>query len=106
MSTSPAKIQEIDPWYDLYITEIKDPESLDLLIQPSVERFLDAGYQTAIVSEKLDGFYHFHVIAVVSNAKQGASAQIVSQKAREIADHHQIKNLSAAEHEPNQVSFF
>lgn len=98
--------QAIDPWYDLYTTVLKDPDLLDQLIQPSVERFREAGYQSAIVSEKQNGLYVLHVIAVVSKQQQDQAPQIVSDKAREFADQHQFKTLTESEHEPNQVSFF
>ena len=103
---SKSKVQAIDPWYDLYTTELSDPDLLDALIEPSVLRFREASYQSAIVSEKQQGSYLLHVIAVLSTRKSDQGLQIVSEKAREIADQHQFNKLSESEHEPNQVRFF
>lgn len=96
--------QAVDPWYDLYTTGIADPNFLETLIAPSIERFKTSGYGSAIVTEKKQGDYHLHVFAIQNTHQNTPDA--VSSKAPKIADHHQISQVPESDHEPIQVSFF
>lgn len=94
----------VDAWYDLYTTAVADLDFLEQLIAPSIQRFQVAGYQSAIVTEKKHNDYYLHVFAIQNTA--AAPAVAVSEKAREISDHHQLSHVTESAHEPNQVSFF
>lgn len=93
----------VDEWYDLYTTAVADPDFLEQLIAPSIQRFQAAGYQSAIVTEKKHGDYYLHVFAIQNTATAPAA---VSEKAREIGDQHQLSRVTESAHEPNEVSFF
>lgn len=101
---SASSHQAVDPWYDLYTTGIADPNFLETLIAPSIERFKTSGYRSAIVTEKKQGDYHLHVFAIQETSNKASES--VSTNARKIIDNHHISQLTESEHEPIRISFF
>ena len=73
------------------------------MIEPTLVRFREAGYQTAVLVEKVAEDYLLHCIAVQS--KQGQISHAVSSAAQQLQDQAQLKQLGSSALEPNQVSF-
>lgn len=94
-----------DPWYTRFWTAARDQEILDYIVAPSIARFAEAGYKTAIVLEKDGEHYLIHCLAVTSQDHTPPKA--VSQAASAaVGDSIHTKSLQEATIEPNQVSFF
>lgn len=94
-----------DPWYTRFWTSARDQEILDYIVAPSIARFAEAGYKTAIVLKKDAEHYLIHCLAVTIQGERTPKA--VSQVASAaVGDSIHTQSLQEATIEPNQVSFF
>lgn len=96
-----------DPWYTRFWTHATDQALLEELVAPSIARFAEAGFKTALVLEKEAETYLIHCLAVHVEKDQTQTPKAVSQQAAPlIQDHVQAQAFQASSIAPTQVSFF
>ncbi|MBF2051891.1 MAG: hypothetical protein IGS03_00325 [Candidatus Sericytochromatia bacterium] len=80
-----------DPWYTRFWTAAREQEILDYIVTPSIARFVEAGYKTAIVLEKDGKHYLVHCLAVkTQDNTPPQSRQPERQRRRKRQYSHQI----------------
>ncbi|HEY9841540.1 MAG: hypothetical protein ACAI44_24305 [Candidatus Sericytochromatia bacterium] len=100
----PWRQEVVDPHYTRFTTTIKDEETLEEMVAPVIRRFAEAGYRTAIVTEKQGEEYLFHCLAV--RLLKGEVPQVVSQKVEtSTLDGLKVASVRDSTMEPLGISF-
>ncbi|PKL75100.1 MAG: hypothetical protein CVV27_17125 [Candidatus Melainabacteria bacterium HGW-Melainabacteria-1] len=102
--SKPWRQEDVDPYYIRFHTAVRDEETLDAMVAPSIARFAAEGLRTVLLAEQESDAYLIHCIAVrllKGQIPDPVSKQIDSKT----LDGLKVVTVREAEIEPLGISF-